>query len=110
MIDCIKSVEDVSKDKKKIYDVLDALGITYKKSNCRKCLKDLKNIALEELGLIDNAADESDFNGTSEWVYVCNRPQSWNGYIIDQDTDPKIIEQFVKSHPVGYYAKKKDNK
>lgn len=109
MIDRIKSVKDVLKEKKTIYEVLDELGVKYKKSNCRKCLKDLKNIALEELGLIDNAAEISDFNTNGEWVYICKRPQSWHGYIIDQDTPTEVIEQFVKTHPVGYYKRIENN-
>lgn len=107
MIDKIKSVKDVIKDKKTIYEVLDELGIKYKRTNCKKCLRDLKLIALEELGMIESAADESDFNSNSdsdyEYIYTPNRPCIWNGYIINQDTPVDVIREFVKKFPNGYY-------
>lgn len=107
LIKKIKSVKDPVKEIETVYAVLDELGIKYKKSSCHRCRKDLYRIALEELGLIENAADESDFNSSDgEWVYLLNRPQSWHGHIIDQDTDPSVIAQFVKTHPVGYYEMK----
>lgn len=109
MIDRIKSVKDPVREIKTVYAVLDELGIKYKVTKCPKCKKDLYNIALEELGLIDNAAEISDFNTNGEWVYVCKRPQSWHGYIIDQDTPTEVIEEFVKTHPVGYYKRKENN-
>lgn len=105
LIKKIKSVKDPVKEIETVYAVLDELGIKYKKSGCHRCRKDLYRIALEELGLIENAADESGFDKKTEWVYLLNRPQSWHGHIIDQDTDPKIIKEFVKSFPNGYFIK-----
>lgn len=102
-------ITNVNKQVDEIYKLLDLLGITYKKTSCSKCRKDLLNILKEEAGLIKNAADESDFNTDSEWVYVCKRPQSWHGHIIDQDTPTEVIEEFVKTHPVGYYKRIENN-
>jgi len=105
LIDKINSVEDASRDRNIIYSVLDELNIQYKRTNCKRCLVDLLNIAKEELGLIGNAAEESSFNEDFDYVYVCDRPQSWNGYIIDKNTPTDIVKEFVKSHPKGYYIK-----
>lgn len=110
LIDKINSVGDVSKDRNAIYEVLAELGISYKKTNCHKCLQDLLNIAKEELGLIGNAADESSFNDDFEYVYICDRAQTWNGHIINQNTPVKVIREFVKKFPKGYYKKEKLNK
>lgn len=99
----LKQIKDVSKDRELLYQLLENLGITYKKTNCKKCLRDYFAIAREELGLIENAADESDFNG--EWKYLPNRTMTWKGYLINQSTDPKIIEEFVKKFPTGYYKR-----
>lgn len=110
LIEKINSVKDVSKDRNIIYSVLDELNISYKKTNCKKCLNDLMNIAKEELELIGSAADESSFNdGDFEYVYICDRPQSWRGYIINQDTPVEVIREFIKSHK-GYYKINKQNK
>lgn len=105
MTERIKIVKSPIKEKQTLYKVADELGITYKKNNCPRCAKDLWNIIREELGLIEDAAEQSDFNSTGEWVYLLKKPQSWHGYIIDQDTDPDIIAQFVKDHPNGYFKR-----
>jgi len=105
LIEKINSVEDVSKERDIIYSVLDELNIRYKRTNCKKCLQDLLNIAKEELGLIGNAAEESTFNEEFDYVYICDRAQTWNGHIINQNTPVEVIREFVKSHPNGYYIK-----
>ena len=105
LIKKINSVSDPSKDRNIIYEVLTELGISFKRTNCKKCLVDLMNIAKEELGLVGNAADFSDFNEDFDYVYICDRPQSWNGHIINQDTPVEIIREFVKRFPRGYYIK-----
>lgn len=105
LVEKISSVKDVKKDRNIIYEVLSELGISYQKVNCLKCLKDLLNIAKEELGLIGNAADESAFNEGFDYVYICDRAQTWNGHAMDQDTPVEVIREFMKSHPYGYYIK-----
>lgn len=103
MIKIIESVKTPVKEKNKLYRVADELGITYKKNNCPKCAKDLWNIIREELGLIKDAAEESDFNNTDyEYIYLGRKSQAWNGHLINQDTDPAIIAEFIKRFPKYY--------
>ena len=89
-----------------IYTLMDELGIAYKKTRCIRCLHDYLNIILEELHLIANAAEESDFNSTKKYIYLRNRQVSWlkdgKSYIIGQNTPTNIIEEFIKTHK-GFY-------
>ena len=97
LIEKLNSVQDVSKDRNTIYEVMSALGISFRKTNCRKCLGDYLNICKEELGLLESAADASDFNGN--WIYKAIRPTSWNGKIISKDTDQETLSKFCLKHP-----------
>lgn len=101
----IKAITDSNKQIKEIYALLDELGIKYKKTSCKKCRRDLLNILREEAGMIESAADESDFNSNLnyEYIYTPNRPCIWNGQIINQDTPVEVIREFVKKFPNGYY-------
>lgn len=105
LIEKVRSINDVSKQRDELYAVLDELGITYRRTNCKKCLRDLLNIAKEELRLIEDASAASDFNGESEYVYLLDRAQSWNGHIIDQNTPAEVVREFVKAFPKGYYRR-----
>lgn len=96
-------IKDVGKDKQIMYEILDELGIKFKKTNCRKCLGDYYAMIKEELGLIADASKESGWDG--EWVYLCRHAQTWNGHIIDQNTPVDVIKDFVKRFPVGYYKR-----
>lgn len=89
-----------------IYEALDFLGISYKRTTCKRCRADLLSILKEELGLIESAAEESSFNSDGEkcYTYTCDRPQTWNGYVIDNNTPVEIIRKFIERFPVGYYA------
>ena len=99
----IKSVKNPVKEIETVYSVLDELGVKYKKSTCSRCRRDLYNIALEELGVISSAADKSSFDANDyEYEYLGKKPQAWKGHIIDQDTDPAIIAEFIKSFPTYY--------
>jgi len=102
----VLAIKNPKMEKDVIYEIANELGLKLKKTECGKCLRDYVAILKEQLGLIENAADESDFNNTGEWVYLLKKKQSWHGHIIDQYTDPDIIAQFVKDHPNGYYARK----
>lgn len=86
-----------------IYEGLRFLGIPFKKTTCGKCRRDYLNIIKEELGLIDNAADQSDFNENKCYRYLLKRSQVFNGHLINGQTAIEIIREFVKKHPVGYY-------
>ena len=112
LIDKINGIQNPVKEKQTIYEVLTALNIPFKKTSCSRCINDLLNICKEELGLIGNAAEVSDFNGaeqtetgekTRKWVYIADRPQTWNGHVINNDTPEEVIAEFVKKHPNGYY-------
>ena len=109
MIKKVLAIKNPKKEKDVIYEIANELGLKLKKTECGRCLRDYVAVLKEQLGLIDNAADMSDFNTNGEWVYICKRPQSWHGYIIDQDTPTEVIEQFVKTHPVGYYKRIENN-
>ena len=118
LIEKIKSVKDPVKQIRTVYKVLDELGIKYKVTNCPKCKKDLYHIALQELGVIEDAAELSDFNeqkesveNVGEWVYVVDRPMVWNGHLIDNNTQEDIKKAFIEHFPNGYFKKieKQDN-
>ena len=104
----IANITDANAQILEIYALLDELGIKYKKTKCARCRRDLMNILREEAGIIESAANESGFNtvSNSEYVYLLDRPQTWNGHFISQDTPPEIIREFVKQFPKGYYIKK----
>lgn len=93
-------------EKKFLYEALDFLQISYKRTNCKRCLEDYWQMCREELNLIESAAEESSFNSDGEkcYTYTCDRPQTWNGYVIDNNTPVEIIRKFIERFPVGYYA------
>lgn len=102
----IKSVKNPVKEIETVYSVLDELGVKYKKSTCSRCRRDLYNIALEELGLIKDAAEKSDFNTTtenSEYRFIHKGSVSWKGRTYDQYTPTPYIKHFLKYFPKGYY-------
>lgn len=105
LIEKLKCITDVSKDRRILYDVLDSIGITYKKTNCKQCLRDLYNIAMEELGMVSDASELSDFNGHGGWVYIQKKPASWKGHLIDSTTPIDVVEEFVKVHPDGWFRR-----
>lgn len=105
MIEIISNIKNPSKEITDIYKVLDELGIKYEKTKCPRCRRDLFNICKEELGLIENAAEESDFNCEYEWKYIRSNGTIWKGVLFDQNTSPEMIEKFVKKFPKGYYKK-----
>lgn len=90
-----------------LYELLDAIGIKYKKSNCHKCRADLYNILLEELNIIEDASAISSFDSECEYKYIRKQTVLWNRdgkYIkINQNTPIEIIKEFIKTHP-GYFV------
>lgn len=109
LIKLAKEIEYPKRQYKELYHLLDELGITYKKTTCGKCRQDLYNIALEELGLIGNAAEVSDFNSDecTEYKYIRERAVNWhyNGkrILICPRTPLKYIKEFIKTHK-GYFV------
>ena len=112
LIKIVEGITDLRTQSKELYSVMDELGIRYKKTTCGKCRKDYLNIVKEELGMIDNAAEESSFN-TTGYKYLHDRTYSWvapdgKRVIINQNTPIHYIEEFIKDHK-GFY-KKTENK
>lgn len=54
--------ENVVRYRTKLWSMADALGLKYKRTSCPRCTRDLLAIVQEELGLIENAAEVSEFN------------------------------------------------
>jgi len=106
----IANITDANAQILEIYALLDELNITYKKTKCARCRRDLLNILREEAGLIESAANESGFNtySNTEYVYLLDRPQTWNGHFINQDTPPEVIRAFLEQFPNGYYKLKQN--
>lgn len=106
----IANITDANAQILEIYALLDELNITYKKTKCARCRRDLLNILREEAGIIESAANESGFNTDSntEYVYLLDRPQTWNGHFINQDTPPDVIRGFLEQFPNGYYKLKQN--
>lgn len=101
LLEAANNIENPLKQKEEIFMLMDTLGLSYRRTNCGRCLKDYLNMVKEELGVIEDASVESDFNG--EWEYLPKRTMTWNGHLINQDTPVEVIEEFVKKFPVGYY-------
>lgn len=105
LINKIKNIKDPVNEIETVYAVLDELGIKYKKSYCHRCRRDLYHIALQELGVIEDAAELSDFNNNGEYKYIRKNGVVWKGRVYNQNTDPKFIKEFVKHFPNGYFKK-----
>lgn len=108
LLQAVKGIKNPVKQKEEIYMLMDALGMQYKRTNCGRCLRDYLNMVKEELGAIESAAEVSEFNdaeGEFEYIYIHPRTVLWRGNKMNQHTDPKIIEEFVKEHPHGFYSK-----
>lgn len=95
MIEAINSVTNVNRQIATIYEVLSELGVKFEKTSCSRCRRDLLLIAKEELGLIDNAADESDFNADGVWTL--KRAVIWNGVKLTRDSDQSLLDDFRKA-------------
>ena len=102
LVEKFNSITDIISSRETLYLLMNELGITFKKTKCVKCLRDYYNIVREELGMIESAAEVSDFNDNNEYVYLLDRAQSWNGHIINNSTPVEVIREFVKTHK-GYY-------
>lgn len=103
------SITDPYNQKQELYEVLDLLEIKYKKTNCRNCILDYFHMAQEELGIIEDASEVSNFNHTEPTEqpstvlkYVWPRPVSWKGHIINDRTPESVKREFHKTHK-GFY-------
>ena len=108
LLQAANAITNPLKQKEEIYMLMDALGLSYKRTNCGRCLKDYLNIVKEELKMIKNAAEESEFNAeTDEWEYIYIHPRTvlWKGHKINQSTPKAVVDEFIKEHPKGFYTK-----
>lgn len=103
MIAAINGVTNPRTQRNTIYAIGDELNLNLKRTNCTKCLADYVAIIKQELGIIEDASEESGFDPNAEYRYILDRAQVWNGHIIDQYTPVEVIRQFVKRFPKGYY-------
>lgn len=99
LIEKINQVKNINTDYKIIYEVLDELGISYKRTTCHKCRWDLFNIAREELGLLDDASEMSGFNDEFDYIYTFHRPVSWMGKIVKKTSSQELLRDFCTEHP-----------
>ena len=109
LIQKINAVTSPTKDRNLIYEVLDALNIPYKKTNCGKCLTDLYNIAREELGIIGSAAEQSAFDGDSEpgapYIYAHHRAVRVNGKVYNRSSSQEDLRYLHGLLGAGYVRK-----
>lgn len=111
LIKKFRSIDNPYSEKQKVYELMEALQIPYKRTNCKSCILDYYNIIKEELFDDFNAAEHSDWdNREFDYVYLLKYPVRWTNqetgksYIIKQSTPRHIIEEFIKTHK-GYYSK-----
>lgn len=98
-----------------VYAMMDSLGLTYRRTSCRKCIKDYISIISEEVGLIESAADNSGWDDEAEYEYLKDRDYSWQGHRLNQETPRWVIRRFFASDPTkaGQYFRavtKEENK
>lgn len=61
---------------------------------------DYYNIIREELDLIDDAAELSDWdNQDFDWMYMYPRPVGWNGKTYSKRTPPSRLKTFCEANP-----------
>lgn len=115
----LENITNPIAQKTELFEILDELGIKYKETGCTKCINDYYRIAMEEAGMIESAAEESDFNTEDrsekkekiiQYEYIYHRPVLWYrtpGHPIRMDdrTSPEIIKEFIKTHK-GFYKKR----
>jgi len=107
ILELYKTIKNPTKDKATIYKLLDALNIPYKKTSCSKCLNDLYNILGEELGLIGNAAEVSDFNAekaVKTYKYIHGRAVILNGKKYGDFSNQSDLEELYKKVGTGYVS------
>ena len=107
LIDKINGIQNTVKEKQTIYEVLTALNIPFKKTSCSRCINDLLNICKEELGLIGNAAEVSDFNtekAAKTYKYTHGRAVILNGKKYGDFSNQSDLEELYKKVGAGYVS------
>ena len=105
----LQSKSDITRQE--LYDIMDALGLEYRRTSCKKCLADYRAMVMEEVGLIESAADNSAWDGEAEYEYLMDRDYSWQGHRLNQDTPKWVVRRFMASHPnASRYYRLAENK
>lgn len=111
----INAIADPSEQRDELFAVLDELGIRYKKdTRCKKCLRDYLLVAKEAVGLVESAAEESDFNAQGPeadapkpvYVYTHHRPVLIEGRRYDRHSTQEDLEWLHQRLGNGYAAAK----
>ena len=107
LIKNIQSITNPVKEKQIIYDTLTELNIPFKKTSCSKCINDLLNICKEELGIIGNAAEISDFNTekvVKTYKYIHGRAVILNGKKYGDFSGQSDLEELYKKVGFAYVS------
>lgn len=89
----LDAITNLRTQQNELYEVLDALGVTYQKTTCLKCRRDLLAIAREELGVIADASEESGFDTTEyRYTYAYGRPLRVDGKVYDRLSSQEDLE------------------
>lgn len=99
MIEVLNAIKNPVKEVAIINRMMDELGIPYKPTKCPKCIRDRYLILKEELGLIESAAELSEWNEGCKYEYVHHRTVIWKGNKMNQHTPVEVIRQFFESVP-----------
>ena len=111
LIKKFNEIEDPYIEKATLYEIMEELGIKFRKTNCKHCIIDYYNITKEQLFDGYDAAEHSDWDEREfDYIYTLKHPVRWTdhetgkSHIIKQSTPRHIIEKFIENHK-GYYIK-----
>lgn len=101
-------INDPYKEKQQLYEIMDLLGISYRKTNCKSCIMDYFAICQESLGIIEDASLVSDWDLREyDLIFTYPRPVRWNGKIIKKTSPREVHEAFYSEHPEFYIKQQK---
>lgn len=104
----INAIAEPSEQRDELFAVLDELGIRYKKeTRCKKCLRDYLLVAKEAVGLVESAAEESDFNGSEPETDAPETGEPETA-VADAAEAPKPVYVFTHHRPVLVNGKRYD--
>ena len=104
----INEIQNPLEQREELFEVLDALEIKYNRNNrCRKCLRDYLLVAKEAVGLVESAAEESDFNGSEPETDAPETGEPETA-VADAAEAPKPVYVFTHHRPVLVNGKRYD--
>lgn len=99
----LNQIVDPYKEKQQLYEVMDLLGLKYRRTNCKSCIIDYYHICMEELEMISDASEASDWDTRDyELIYNYPRPVNWKGKIVKKSSPREVHEAFYVDHPQFY--------